>query len=76
MEVGKLADLIVVEGDPVKDGTTLERVKFVMKGGAVFRSVCSWVYGRTLHVQKIKPVGQVKNLPYPTPPLRFSRKPK
>ncbi len=37
VEVGKLADLIAVEGDPTKDVTTLERVKFVMKGGAVFK---------------------------------------
>ena len=37
VEVGKLADLIAVEGDPMKDVTTLERVKFVMKGGAVFK---------------------------------------
>jgi imidazolonepropionase-like amidohydrolase len=37
IEVGKYADLIAVEGDPTKDVTTLERVKFVMKGGAVFK---------------------------------------
>ncbi|NOT62672.1 MAG: amidohydrolase family protein [Acidobacteria bacterium] len=38
IEAGKLADLIAVEGDPTKDVTTLERVKFVMKGGAVFKN--------------------------------------
>jgi len=27
-----------VEGDPAKDVTTLERVKFVMKGGEVVRN--------------------------------------
>jgi imidazolonepropionase-like amidohydrolase len=37
LETGKYADLIAVEGDPTKDVTTLERVKFVMKGGAVFK---------------------------------------
>jgi imidazolonepropionase-like amidohydrolase len=35
LEAGKWADLIAVEGDPLKDVTTLERVKFVMKGGEV-----------------------------------------
>jgi len=35
LEAGKWADLIAVEGDPLKDVTTLERVKFVMKSGEV-----------------------------------------
>ena len=35
LEAGKWADLIAVDGDPLKDVTTLERVKFVMKGGEV-----------------------------------------
>jgi imidazolonepropionase-like amidohydrolase len=35
VEAGKFADLIAVEGDPTKDVTELERVKFVMKGGQV-----------------------------------------
>ena len=38
IEAGKLADLIAVEGDPLKDITELQRVKFVMKGGLVVRS--------------------------------------
>jgi imidazolonepropionase-like amidohydrolase len=37
IEIGKYADLIAVEGDPLKDVTELERVKWVMKGGAVFK---------------------------------------
>lgn len=35
IEVGKFADLVAVSGDPLKDVTQLERVKWVMKGGAV-----------------------------------------
>ena len=37
VESGKFADLIAVEGDPTKDVTELERIKFVMKGGQVIR---------------------------------------
>jgi len=35
IETGKFADLIAVEGDPLKDITVLRQVKFVMKGGVV-----------------------------------------
>jgi len=37
LEPGKFADLIAVEGNPLADVTALERVRFVMKGGAVVR---------------------------------------
>ena len=38
IEPGKFADLIAVQGDPTVDVTTLEHVKFVMKGGQVVRN--------------------------------------
>src|SRR5258707_9641534 len=38
IEAGKWADLVAVSGDPLTDITELERVKFVMKGGAVFKN--------------------------------------
>ena len=37
LEPGKFADLIAVEGNPLTDVTALERVRFVMKGGAAIR---------------------------------------
>ena len=38
LEAGKFADMVAVTGDPTSDITELERVKFVMKGGQVFRN--------------------------------------
>jgi imidazolonepropionase-like amidohydrolase len=38
VEAGKWADLIAVSGDPLKDITELQRVKFVMKSGTVFKN--------------------------------------
>ena len=36
VEPGKWADLVAVSGDPLKDISELQRVKFVMKSGTVF----------------------------------------
>jgi imidazolonepropionase-like amidohydrolase len=38
IEPNHYADIIAVDGDPVQDVTTLERVKFVMKGGVVYKN--------------------------------------
>jgi len=38
VEPGRWADIIAVDGDPLQDVTTLERVKFVMKGGEVVKN--------------------------------------
>lgn len=38
LETGKFADMIAVDGDPTKDVTTLQKVKFVMKGGTVYKN--------------------------------------
>ncbi|HEX8847791.1 MAG TPA: amidohydrolase family protein [Pyrinomonadaceae bacterium] len=41
IEKGKFADLIAVTGDPLKDVTELEHVRFVMKGGKVVKDELS-----------------------------------
>jgi imidazolonepropionase-like amidohydrolase len=38
VEKGKFADIIAVAGDPLKDITEMQRVKFVMKGGKVVKN--------------------------------------
>jgi imidazolonepropionase-like amidohydrolase len=38
IEAGKFADIIAVDGDPLRDISELERVQFVMKGGEVYRN--------------------------------------
>ncbi len=37
IEAGKLADIVAVPGDPLRDVTVLEKVDFVMKGGVVYK---------------------------------------
>jgi enamidase len=37
LEVGKLADILVVEGNPMEDIYALERVRLVMHGGSIVR---------------------------------------
>ncbi|RSK48275.1 amidohydrolase family protein [Hymenobacter rigui] len=37
LEPGKLADVVAVEGDPVQDIDAMQRVRFVMKQGTVYR---------------------------------------
>jgi imidazolonepropionase-like amidohydrolase len=41
IEPGKYADIVAVAGDPLRDVTELERVRFVMKGGQVVRDELS-----------------------------------
>ena len=38
IEQGKLADIIAVEGNPIEDISMMERVRFVMKGGTVYKN--------------------------------------
>jgi imidazolonepropionase-like amidohydrolase len=38
IEKGRFADLVAVAGDPLMDITETERVKFVMKGGVVYKN--------------------------------------
>jgi imidazolonepropionase-like amidohydrolase len=37
LEKGKFADIIAVDGDPSEDISALQRVRFVMKGGVVYK---------------------------------------
>jgi imidazolonepropionase-like amidohydrolase len=38
LEAGKWADIIAVDGDPLQDVSTLQHVKFVMKGGVIVKN--------------------------------------
>ena len=37
LEVGKWADVVAVEGDPLQDVKLPQHVRFVMKGGVVYK---------------------------------------
>ena len=41
IEVGKFADIIAVDGDPLKDSKVFEKIIFVMKDGAVYKQQAS-----------------------------------
>ena len=52
IEKGKFADLIAVTGNPLEDITEMQRVKFVMKGGAVVRDDLTYPASEALRSSK------------------------
>ena len=51
IEKGKFADLIAVAGDPLKDITEMQRVKFVMTGGEIVKNELTAAPSRTSSAQ-------------------------
>jgi imidazolonepropionase-like amidohydrolase len=39
IEKGSFADIVAVQGDPLKDVSVLSKIDWVMKGGQVFRAL-------------------------------------
>ena len=37
IQQGRFADLVAVDGDPLKDVSQFEKVRFVMKAGVIYR---------------------------------------
>ena len=37
LQTGKLADIVAVDGDPLKDAKSFGKVVFVMKGGTIYK---------------------------------------
>jgi imidazolonepropionase-like amidohydrolase len=51
IQPGRFADMIAVAGDPLKDITELQRVTFVMKGGAIYKDSVARDAGKTQPLQ-------------------------
>ena len=39
IEIGKIADIIAIKGNPLEDISTLQNVKFVMKNGIIYKNL-------------------------------------
>lgn len=61
LEAGKWADVIAVEGDPLKDIRVLQSVRFVMKSGVVYKDESN-----PAHVEKLDPLAGMASGPAPT----------
>ncbi len=50
LEKGKTADVIAVDGDPLKDISVMQKVVFVMKDGKIYRNVPDTVKKHTTSI--------------------------